>query len=150
MHQVVFELHTLLEKAGVKPPYLLVGQSYGGVLVRLYASTYPEDIVGMVLVDGGRLNLQRFVDGKLVVFAGTATGKPVPPVQFSNPLRESDIPPGARAQMEAGARQLLPTANAPPRDKLPADAQRMRSWALGHVKHIAAYVNHSRMKSWPA
>src|SRR5580765_7019136 len=36
MHQIVYELHTLLDKAGVPPPYVLVGHSYGGWLVRLY------------------------------------------------------------------------------------------------------------------
>jgi len=141
MRQTVFELHTLLDKAGVRPPFVLVGQSYGGVLVRLYAATYPADVTGMLLVDGGRLNPLRFIDGKLVSLPETATGRNLPPVKTSNPLLESDIPPGARAQMEAGARQAVPSANNPPRDKLPADAQRMRTWALGQVKHYAAYVN---------
>src|SRR5436305_6417124 len=38
-HHIVYELHTLLEKVGVKPPLVLVGHSYGGWLVRLYALT---------------------------------------------------------------------------------------------------------------
>jgi pimeloyl-ACP methyl ester carboxylesterase len=141
MRQTVFELHTLLEKAGVRPPYVLVGSSYGGVLVQLYAATYPSEVTGMLLVDGGRLNPRRFVGGKLVIFPDTATGRPVPPVKTSNPLRESEIPPGARTLIEAAARQAGPTANEPPRDKLPAEAQRMRTWALSQVKHYAAYAN---------
>jgi pimeloyl-ACP methyl ester carboxylesterase len=141
MGQIVYELHTLLEKAGERPPYVLVGQAYGGVLVRLYAATYPAEVAGMVLVDGGRLNPLRFIDGKLVSLPETATGRRVPPVKTSNPLRERDIPPDARAQIEAAARRSAPTANEPPRDKLPADAQRMRTWALSQVKHYAAYVN---------
>ncbi len=47
----VQELHTLLQNAGVEPPYVMVGQSLGGVNVRMYASEYPEEVVGMVLVD---------------------------------------------------------------------------------------------------
>lgn len=141
MQQTVFELHTLLEKAGVRPPFVLVGQSYGGVLVRLYTATYPTEVAGMVLVDGGRLNPLRFINGKLVSLPETATGKPVPPVKTANPLRESDIPPEALAQIEAAARQMSPTANEPPRDKLPAEAQRMRTWALAQVKHYAAHAN---------
>jgi pimeloyl-ACP methyl ester carboxylesterase len=43
-------LHTLLDKADVKPPLVLVGHSYGGWLVRLYASTYPTDVVGVVVL----------------------------------------------------------------------------------------------------
>lgn len=120
---------------------MLVGQSFGGPLMLLYAATYPTDVAGMVLVDSGQLNPFRFVNGKLVRFAETATGSPVPPVKTSNPLLESDIPPDARAQIEAAARQSVPTANDPPRDKLPAEAQRMRTWALSQVKHYAAHVN---------
>ena len=141
IHQLVYELHTLLEKANVRPPYVLVGHSFGGVVVRLYAATYPADVVGMLLVDAGRLNPLRYVDGKLVSLPETAKGIPVPPVKTANPLRESDIPPAALAQMQAGARQLAANPNEPPRDKLPVEAQRMRAWALGQVKHIAAYVN---------
>jgi pimeloyl-ACP methyl ester carboxylesterase len=47
----VHDLHTLLEAADVLGPYVLVGHSYGGMLMRLYASTYPDEVVGMVLVD---------------------------------------------------------------------------------------------------
>jgi pimeloyl-ACP methyl ester carboxylesterase len=45
------ELHTLLINAGIEGPYVLVGHSAGGKHVRLYASQYPEDVAGMVLVD---------------------------------------------------------------------------------------------------
>jgi pimeloyl-ACP methyl ester carboxylesterase len=37
--------------AQIPAPYVLVGHSYGGMLVRLYASTYPDEVAGMVLVD---------------------------------------------------------------------------------------------------
>jgi len=45
------ELHTLLVNANVPGPYVLVGHSLGGMLVRVYAYTYPDEVVGMVLVD---------------------------------------------------------------------------------------------------
>jgi len=47
----VHDLHALLAAAAVPGPYVLVGHSYGGMLMRLYASTYPDEVVGMVLVD---------------------------------------------------------------------------------------------------
>jgi pimeloyl-ACP methyl ester carboxylesterase len=47
----VDELHTLLVNANVQGPYVLVGHSLGGMLVRVYAHTYPDEVVGMVLVD---------------------------------------------------------------------------------------------------
>jgi pimeloyl-ACP methyl ester carboxylesterase len=48
---IVDELHTLLARAGIEPPYVLVGHSIGGLYVRLYAHEYPEQVAGMVLVD---------------------------------------------------------------------------------------------------
>src|SRR5258708_36248732 len=49
--QIVEELRALLFHARVEGPFVLVGHSFGTFTVRLYASTYPGDIVGMVLVD---------------------------------------------------------------------------------------------------
>lgn len=141
-HQVVYELHTLLDKAGVKPPLVLAGHSYGGWLVRLYASTYPSDVAGMVLVEAGIDNPWRMMpDGKLVRSSDLPAGRQIPTVKVSGPLRVSDIPPEALKQMKAGAQSLAKNPNEPPRDKLPAEVQRMRAWALAQLGHIAAGVN---------
>ena len=48
---MVDDLHRLLAAAGLKGPYVLVGHSIGGPLVRLYANTWPADVAGVVLVD---------------------------------------------------------------------------------------------------
>lgn len=45
------ELHTLLENAGVPGPYVLVGHSLAGKNIRMFASNYPDEVAGMVLVD---------------------------------------------------------------------------------------------------
>jgi len=47
----VADLHALLKAAGETGPYVLVGHSYGGLVVRLYTSTYPKDVASLVLVD---------------------------------------------------------------------------------------------------
>ncbi|HKQ72272.1 MAG TPA: alpha/beta hydrolase [Blastocatellia bacterium] len=142
LRQIVYELHTLLDKAGVKPPLALVGHSYGGWLVRLYASTYPAEVAGLALVEAGIDNPWRMMpDGKLARSSDLNQGQPIPAVKTSNPLRVSDIPPGALSQMRTGAQRLAKNPNEPPRDKLPPDAQRMRAWALGQLGHIAAGVN---------
>ncbi|HEY7546882.1 MAG TPA: alpha/beta fold hydrolase, partial [Blastocatellia bacterium] len=49
--QMVEDLHTLLRKGEISGPYVLVGHSFGGLLVRLYASRFPEEVAAMVLVD---------------------------------------------------------------------------------------------------
>jgi pimeloyl-ACP methyl ester carboxylesterase len=49
--RIVKELHALLSDAGEEGPYVLVGHSFGGANVQLYASEYPEEVAGMVLVD---------------------------------------------------------------------------------------------------
>lgn len=49
--QIVAELHTLLANAGVKPPYVLVGHSFGAFTARRYAAEYPTEVAGIVLVD---------------------------------------------------------------------------------------------------
>ena len=48
---LVSDLHALLEKAHVPGPYVFAAHSFGGIFARLYASTYPNNVVGMVLVD---------------------------------------------------------------------------------------------------
>lgn len=47
----VYELHTLLDRAGERPPFVLVGHSFGGWPVQWYTSTYRSDVVGLVLVE---------------------------------------------------------------------------------------------------
>jgi pimeloyl-ACP methyl ester carboxylesterase len=47
----VADLHALLQAASVPGPYVLAAHSLGGLFVRLYAATYPDEVVGLVLVD---------------------------------------------------------------------------------------------------
>jgi pimeloyl-ACP methyl ester carboxylesterase len=48
---IAVELHDLLDRAQIKPPYVLVGHSFGGLVMRRYALLYPEEVVGVLLVD---------------------------------------------------------------------------------------------------
>jgi pimeloyl-ACP methyl ester carboxylesterase len=139
MHQIVYELHTLLEKAREPPPYVLVGHSRGGWLVRLYQIVYPADVAGMVLVEAGADNPWRKTPEKgLVRSSDLATGKAIPAVKTADPLHESEIPRRFVTMIKDQVPQLSAHANDPPRDKLPANAQRMRTWSYAQVKmHIS-------------
>ena len=48
---MVADLHALLTAAAIPGPYVLAGHSFGGLVARLYAATYPDEVVGMVLID---------------------------------------------------------------------------------------------------
>lgn len=48
---MVEELRSLLDVSEMEPPYVLVGQSFGGIVARLFAHRFPQDVAGMVLVD---------------------------------------------------------------------------------------------------
>jgi pimeloyl-ACP methyl ester carboxylesterase len=54
----VADLHALLSAAGEAGPCVLVCHSYGGLIVRLYASTYPREVSGLVLIDALSEGLQ--------------------------------------------------------------------------------------------
>ena len=49
--QITSELHTLLSKAGIEGPYVLVGHSFGGMYMQTYAARYPDEVAGVALVD---------------------------------------------------------------------------------------------------
>jgi pimeloyl-ACP methyl ester carboxylesterase len=66
------ELHALLAKIGVGPPYVLVGHSYGGMVSREFAALYRPEVAGMVLIDASsepeiavydRLHAGPWIDG---------------------------------------------------------------------------------------
>ncbi|PRC93488.1 alpha/beta fold hydrolase [Solimicrobium silvestre] len=48
---IVEELRQILQQQGLKPPYLLVGHSMGGLYMQLFARMYPQEVQGVVLVD---------------------------------------------------------------------------------------------------
>ena len=80
MRQEVFELHELLDAAKIRAPLVLVGQSIGGVLVRLYADRYDGDVAGMVLVDPTHEDdvLYNLRVARWVRIRDLAKGRPVP------------------------------------------------------------------------
>jgi pimeloyl-ACP methyl ester carboxylesterase len=63
----ITDMRNLLNAAGVDPPYVLLGASFGGLLSYLYANMHPDEIVGMVLLDSmfpDELSLEHLVPPK--------------------------------------------------------------------------------------
>ena len=44
---IAAELHDMLQQAGIKPPYILVGHSFGGLVMRRFALLYPEEVASV-------------------------------------------------------------------------------------------------------
>ena len=59
--EAVAELHALLQAAEIPGPYVLAAHSMGGLFARLYASTYPDEVAGLVLVDAYSERLERLM-----------------------------------------------------------------------------------------
>jgi len=71
------ELHTALGAAGVGPPYVLAGHSYGGLVSRMFADRYPAEVAGMVLVDASHPDQWAHIpasrDGRTVALGNRVT-----------------------------------------------------------------------------
>ena len=63
--ELMTDLHALLTAAEIPGPYVLAAHSAGGLVARLYASTYPDDVAGMVLVDATNENIWHHFQGAL-------------------------------------------------------------------------------------
>jgi pimeloyl-ACP methyl ester carboxylesterase len=99
---VARELHALLGRLDVEPPYVLVGHSLGGLHVRYFASLFPEEVAGFVFLDPTTEEMRPKLDTE----ADRA--------RFAAQL--AHLPPGARAEMEALAANVdgLGRLGAPP------------------------------------
>jgi len=57
---IAADLHALLEAAHINPPFILVGQSFSGFNVRVFAKSYPHDVAGIVLLDSVQEDQQQY------------------------------------------------------------------------------------------
>lgn len=127
MRQDAYELHRLLELAGVKAPYVLVGHSAGGLLVRVYAMEYPEDVAGLVLVDPTHEDTTLMYQGKIVRVRDSSKGRPIPAPQtmYSNPPKQP-----TKEERKQYLQMFGPPQIKLPFNRLSSEAQRWRRWAL--------------------
>ena len=132
---VATELHAALQKAGIKPPYILVGHSLGGPFVRVFASMYPTETAGLVLIDPAQEAFHVWT-------------KANPPPGFKEEeAKLAKAPQGLRDEYAAidAIYEQARTAKIPPgipvtlftamqADGMPADARRV--WAEKHKEWI--------------
>jgi pimeloyl-ACP methyl ester carboxylesterase len=134
--QIATELHTALEKAGVKPPYMLVGHSFGGIYVRVFAEMYPKEVVGMVLLDPSQESFNdwlkqnqpaRLKDAQAQI-ARAAEG-----VRAEDAATEASYGEARVAKVPAGILVILLSATED--ETMPADARRI--WIEKHKEWVA-------------
>jgi pimeloyl-ACP methyl ester carboxylesterase len=119
--QLNLELHDALNKLGEHRPLILVGHSFGGGLVRNYATTYPSEVAGMVLVEIIQED-QRISMGpnKTGLVRDSAKGIPIPkPHEYMLSSEKPNLPAASNAPGEIE----------PPYDHLPQQQQRLHAWA---------------------
>lgn len=119
---MVEELHILLQRAGLKGPFVLVGHSIGGIVSRQYAASYPGEMSGLVLVDSAHEDqFRRYPEP--VIASTTRVIK-----QFPSP----------EALVAIGIPALLPSL-VPLEPRLPKlVAEAHRALTTSNPKHVAA------------
>jgi pimeloyl-ACP methyl ester carboxylesterase len=114
----VKELRAALAAAGITPPYVLAGHSYGGLVVRLFAAAHPGEVAGVVLVDASHPDQWAHIPasrgGRTVAFANlvTAALASVGLMRLVRPERATidGLPPREHAQMRAYLARARPWA----------------------------------------
>jgi pimeloyl-ACP methyl ester carboxylesterase len=114
--QVAADLHALLRRAGEPGPYVLAGHSVGGTYAMVYATQYPDDVAGLVLLDSSSPHQFTALPGYPASYAFLRRATALLPAFVrlgAGPLIDSgppvDLPSAAQAQLRAfawGTRQL--------------------------------------------
>jgi pimeloyl-ACP methyl ester carboxylesterase len=121
--QLNLELGAALAKLHEHSPYLLVGHSFGGPVVRNFALAYPRDVAGIVLVDAAYEGMRVGIGGRATMRLGEdAKGRAVPPPHED--MKASDKPSSRPAASPQPEQPLDPLYKA-----LPPAEQKMQLWA---------------------
>jgi pimeloyl-ACP methyl ester carboxylesterase len=118
----VSEVHTALKNAGIAGPYILVGHSLGGLVARLYAGQYPNEVAGVVFVDHA--------------FAMLSRRPPPDSPAVSAPPPPPPSPPG-------GARIVMGMEDDPNFSKLPVRDRELHVWGTAQARDQAALRNNT-------
>jgi pimeloyl-ACP methyl ester carboxylesterase len=134
--QIAEELHLALQNAGIGPPYVLVGHSFGGIYVRVFADMYPKEVAGMVLIDPSQ---EAFEDWTRTHKEAQRAGrdeemaKASPAVRDESAQVSTSYEQARAARVPAGIPVILLTAV---KDETMPEAVR-KVWAEKHVEWIS-------------
>lgn len=166
----VEELHKLLVNANIQGPYVLVGHSLGGMLVRMYAHNYPDEVIGMVLVDSlheerslrnpklGEVVLEMTGQFRMLAFLSSSGILALAPKTIQNP----GYPEDAYAQYQAlvattkGFEIFLAELNAAEVSSTEARALHMTDFgdmplivlSAGHEQSIPSFTESENQQLW--
>ena len=126
--QINLELRDALARLGEKGPYVLVGHSYGGPVIRNFALTYPQDIAGMVQVDAAFEGMRVGIGGgKTLRLGDDAQGRSIPDPREE--MKDADKP-NIPADLKAPDPQPLD----PLYKALPEADQKLQIWAQSQLE----------------
>ena len=132
--QINLELHDALAKIDEGGPYVLVGHSFGGPIVRNFANKYPDEVAGIVFVDAVSEDQRFEMWKKAVLMRDGAKGKTIPPPHEN--ILASDTPDVPMYYREGKAEAVDQ-----PFDRLPGDVQKLQLWAQSQRALAAAEEN---------
>ena len=112
---VVADLHALLTAAAIPGPYVLAGHSFGGLVARLYAATYPDEVVGLVLVDAAHEDYYAAVRDVLTPEQRAEISR----LEEQGPPELADYPDRERLDTDASATEMREAAAASPLRPMP-------------------------------
>jgi pimeloyl-ACP methyl ester carboxylesterase len=118
--QLNLELHDALNKLGERRPLILVGHSFGGGVVRNYASMYPSQVAGMVLVDTVQEDQRIPMGPRAGRVRDSAKGTPIPEPR-------ENLLPSDKPNLSTAANPVEKIE--PPYDRLPPREQNLHRWA---------------------
>jgi len=134
--QIAGELHLALQNAGIGPPYVLVGHSFGGIYARVFADMYPKEVAGMVLIDPSQ---EAFEDWTRTHKEAQRPGRDEEMAKASQAVRDESAQVSASyeqaraARVPAGIPVILLTAT---KDETMPEAAR-KVWGEKHAEWIS-------------
>ena len=121
----VSEIHAALKNGGIKGPYVLVGHSLGGLVARVYAGRYSDEVTGMVFVDHAFSSMMR------------------PPLPGALKAPPPSATPMAPTLLNSGGGRAIGLEDDPNFGKLPPRDRELHLWAIAETRdQTALQSNH--------